>query len=134
MHKGGVNTLAALMSIRDARPDGRKIYVILDNLSANKTPAIRAWAAGSRVELCFTPTYSSWADPIEPHFGPLRSFVIGDSDEPNHLVLARHLQAYLRWRNAHPRDPEVLAAQRRERAHVRSERHQRWGRPASQAV
>jgi hypothetical protein len=41
-----------------------------------------------------------------------------NSDEPNHLTLARHLQAYLRWRNAHPRDPKVLAAQRRERARI----------------
>jgi hypothetical protein len=130
LHKSGANTLAALVSIRQARPDHRKIYVILDNLSANKTPAIRTWAAANRVELCFTPTNASWADPIEAHFGPLRSFVIGNSDYPNHLTLARHLQAYLRWRNAHPRDPDVLAAQRRERARIRSERHQRWGRPA----
>lgn len=42
--KGGDHTLAALKTIRAARPDGRLIYVILDNLSANKTPAIRAWA------------------------------------------------------------------------------------------
>ena len=122
--------MAALVSIRDARPDGRKIYIVLDNLSANKTPAIRTWATTHKVELCFTPTNSSWADPIEAHFGPLRSFVIGNSDEPNHLTLARHIQTYLRWRNAHPRDPELLAAQRRERARIRSERHQRWGRPA----
>ena len=39
--KGGDNTLAALKSIRAARPDGAPIYVIMDNLSANKTPAIR---------------------------------------------------------------------------------------------
>jgi hypothetical protein len=36
--KGGGHTLAALNSIRAARPDGAPIYVILDNLSANKTP------------------------------------------------------------------------------------------------
>jgi hypothetical protein len=33
--------LAALKSIRAALPDGAPIYVIMDNLSANKTPAIR---------------------------------------------------------------------------------------------
>ena len=37
--KGGDHTLAALKSIRAARPDGAPIYVIMDNLSANKTPA-----------------------------------------------------------------------------------------------
>ena len=38
LHKGGKYTLAALKSIRAARPDDKPIYVILDNLSANKTP------------------------------------------------------------------------------------------------
>ena len=110
-------------------PDDKPIYVILDNLSANKTPAIRAWAARHHVELCLTPTNASWADPIEAQFGPLRGFVIGNSDHPNHLVLARAIQAFLRWRNTHNRDPALIAAQRRERTWARSERHQRWGRP-----
>ncbi|GAA2813336.1 hypothetical protein [Nonomuraea dietziae] len=36
--KSGANTLAALKSIRKARPDGAPIYVICDNLSAQHTP------------------------------------------------------------------------------------------------
>jgi transposase len=127
--KGAANTLAALRSIRAARPDGDPIYVILDNLSAHKGPKIRAWAVRHAVELDFTPTYASWANPIEPHFGSLRSFVIAGSDHPNHVVLTRALHAHLRWRNAHARHPDVLAAQRRERARVRSERHRSWGQP-----
>jgi hypothetical protein len=47
------------------------------------------------------------------------------SGDPSHPALARNLQAYLRWRNAHGRHPDVLAAQRRERARIRSERQQR---------
>jgi DDE superfamily endonuclease len=112
-----------------AAPTATPIYVILDNLSAHKGPAIRAWAAGHAVEWDFTPTYASWANPIEPHFGPLRSFVIAGSDHPNHVVLTRPLHAHLRWRNDHARHPDVLAAQRRERARIRSERHRRWGQP-----
>jgi transposase len=65
--KGGANTLAALKSIRAARPDGAPIYIILDNLSANKTPVIGRWAARNKVELCFTPTSASWANPIVRH-------------------------------------------------------------------
>ncbi|MET8146708.1 IS630 family transposase [Sphaerisporangium sp. NPDC005288] len=132
--KGADHTLAAFKTIRAARPDGAPIYVICDNLSANKTPAIRAWAAANKVELCLTPTYASWANPIEAQFGPLRSFVMGNSDHPNHTVLARKLQAYLRWRNANARHPDLLAAQRRERARIRSEKQRRWGRPANQAA
>src|SRR5512146_1345618 len=132
--KGGGHTLAALKSIRAARPGGYRLFVIMDNLSANKTPAIRRWAKRENVELCFTPTNASWANPIEAQFGPVRTFVMGGSDYPNHITLARKLQDYLRWRNAHARHPDVLAAQRRERARIRSERQQRWGRPKPKAA
>jgi hypothetical protein len=134
LRKGGDHTLAALKSIRAARPDGAPIYVIMDNLSANKTPAVRTWAKKHKVELCFTPTSASWANPIEAQFGPLRTFTMGGSDHPNHTVLARRLQDYLAWRNANARHPDVLAAQRRERARIRSERQQRWGRPRPKAA
>jgi transposase len=132
--KGADHTLAALKSIRASRPGGYRLYVILDNLSADKTPAIRAWAERANAELCFTPTNASWANPIEPQFGPVRTFVMGGSDHPNHTVLAHRMQDYLRWRNAHARHPGILAAQRRERARIRSERQQRWGRPKSKAA
>lgn len=132
--KGEDHSLAAYKSIRAARPDGDPIYLICDNLAANKTPRIRCWARQNNVELCLTPTNASWANPIEPQFGPLRTFVISDSNHPNHVALTEHLQAYLRWRNVNARHPDVLAAQRRERARVRSERQQRWGRPRTHAA
>jgi transposase len=132
--KGGDHTLAALQSIRARQPGGYRLFVILDNLSANKTPAIRAWAERANVELCFTPVNASWANPIEAQFGPIRTFVMGGSDHPSHPVLARKLQDYLAWRNANARHPDVLAAQRRERARIRSQRQQRWGRPKLKAA
>ena len=132
--KSAANTLAALKSIRARHSDGERIYVILDNLSAHKGRSVRQWARDNRVELCFTPTYSSWANPIEAHFGPLREFVLNNSQHPNHTVLTRRLHAYLRWRNANARDPDLLAAQRRERARTRAEKGHRWGRPLPQAA
>lgn len=36
------------------------------------------------------------------------------------------LHTYLRWRNANARHPDILAAQRRERARIRSEKGIRW--------
>ena len=132
--KSAANTLTALKSIRRARPDGAPIYVILDNLSAHKGKKIRTWAASNKVELCFTPAYASWANPIEAQFGPLRTFVIAGSNHPNHGALIRHLHQYLRWRNANARHPDVLAAQRRERARIRSERQRRWGQTATRAA
>ncbi|MGW6056018.1 IS630 family transposase [Streptomyces sp. NPDC055189] len=134
-HKGAAQSLAALKSIRAARPDGAPIYVILDNLSAHKGSKIRKWARKNKTELCFTPTNASWANPIEAHFGPLRQFTLANSNHPNHIVQTRALHAYLRWRNANARHPDVLAAQRKERARIRSEKGIRWGgRPLSPAA
>ncbi len=132
--KSIANSLAAVKSCRAARPDGGMIYVILDNLSAHKAKRIRAWCAKHNVELCFTPTYSSWANPIEAHFGPLRSFVLNNSDHLNHPVLTRRLHAYLRWRNANARDPEILALERKRRAEMRAEKQRRWGHPQARAA
>lgn len=41
--------------------------------------------------------------------------------------MSRELYRYLRWRNDNTRHPDMLAAQRRERARVRSEKGIRWG-------
>ncbi|GHJ04634.1 hypothetical protein TPA0906_64990 [Streptomyces olivaceus] len=48
---------------------------------------------------------------------------------------ARALHAYLRWRNANARHPDVLAADRKERARIRCERAVRQGgRPIAKAA
>ncbi|MFF2123989.1 helix-turn-helix domain-containing protein [Streptomyces olivochromogenes] len=92
-------------------------------------------AARNKVELCFTPINASWANPVEAHFGPLRQFTLANSNHPNHTVQTRALHHYLHWRNQNARHPGVLAAQRRERARVRSEKGIRWGsRPLHSAV
>ncbi|MFG2236084.1 IS630 family transposase [Streptomyces sp. NPDC048723] len=133
--KGIGPTWAAFKSIRAARPDGAPVYVILGNLSAHENGRMRHWATRNKVELCFTPTNASWANPIEAHFGPLRQFTLANSHHPNHTVQTRQLHHYLRWRNQNPRHPNVLAAQRRERARIRSEKGIRWGgRPLAAAA
>ena len=58
---------------------------------------------------------------------------MANSNYPNHLALAHDLHAYLRWRNLNNRHPDVITAQRRERARVRSEHHHRWGHPQQAA-
>ena len=127
--RGAVNTLAALKSIRAARPDGAPIYVILDNLSDTRAPTSDAGRRNTRSS-CASPDLRL-VNPIEAHFGPLRQFTIANSHHPNHTVQTRTLHAYLRWRNANARHRDVLAAERKERARIRSEKGIRWGgRPA----
>jgi transposase len=49
------------------------IHVICDNLSAHKAPAVHKWLlAHPRVQLHFTPTYSSWFSPAERWFAELQ--------------------------------------------------------------
>jgi hypothetical protein len=99
---------------------------------------MRRWETSNKVELCFTPTNASWANPIEAHFGPLRQFTLANSrhpNHPNHTVQTRQLHRYLRRRNQNPRHPDVLAARRRERARIRSEKGiRRVGRPLAAAA
>lgn len=67
----------------------------------------------------------------EPDRGALRTAEavhIANSNYPNHTVQTRALHAYLRWRNANTRHRDVLAAQRKERALIRSEKSIRWGK------
>jgi transposase len=132
--KGSAATLRAIQSIRAAVDDDDPIYVILDNLNHHKNRGVREWCADHKVELVFTPTYASWANPIEAHFGPLRQFVIANSDHADHPALARAIRSYLRWRNAHTRDPELLALERKHRARLRGEAQRRWGQPRPQAA
>jgi hypothetical protein len=72
--------------------------------------------------------------PIEAHFGLLRQFTLANSTHPNHTVQPRPLLRYLRWRNTHARHPDILAAQRRERPRIRSEKGIRWDRVAARAA
>ncbi len=88
-HKGAGHTLAALKPVRAARPDGYRLFVIMDNLAANKTPAIRRWARRENAGLCFTPANASRANPIQAQSGPVRTFVMGGPDHRNHPALAR---------------------------------------------
>lgn len=60
------------------RPRRRQeLHVILDNLSAHKTKAVRAWQASHpNVHFHFTPTYSSWLNQVELWFAKIERDVI----------------------------------------------------------
>ncbi|GGJ50470.1 hypothetical protein GCM10010121_071870 [Streptomyces brasiliensis] len=128
--KGTANTLASLKSIRAARPDGAPIYIILDNLAAHIGADIRHWAKKNKVELCF-PYLRLLGQPDRGALRPAAAVHPANSNHPNHTVQTRALHCCLRWRNSNARHPDLLAAQRRERARVHSEKVIRWGgRPA----
>ena len=48
--------------------------------------------------------------------------------------LAKAIRDYIRWRNAHTTDPEILALERKHRAMMRGEAQRRWGQPRARAA
>lgn len=57
--------VAFLTDLIARQPEGRQIHIILDNLSAHKTKAVKAWLdEHPRVEIHYTPTYSSWLNQV----------------------------------------------------------------------
>jgi hypothetical protein len=63
----GAETLWFMRTIRHSYRSRRRVYWSQDNLSANWTPDIRAFAATNRLELVPTPTYASYLNRIAAH-------------------------------------------------------------------
>jgi transposase len=93
--RDGNSTLAFMKQIRLAYPRRKRIHWIQDNLSCHWTPAIRQWAERNNVELVPTPTYASYLNRIESHFGAIGEFVVKNSDyldwDSFPLAMAKHI-------------------------------------------
>jgi len=71
---------------------------------------------------------------LDPRWAGGRPRLLGHDDE-DFVVATATTRLYLRWRDANARHPDVLAAQRKERARIRSEKGIRWrGPPAMGAA
>jgi transposase len=103
----GSDNLAFLAQIRAAIPARRRIYWIQDNLSANWTPDIRAFAASHNMELVPTPTYASYLNPVECHFFPITEFVVNNADYVDWDAFAWALARHVCHRNGPHRDKRI---------------------------
>jgi len=102
--KRGVDWAKHLRHIRAKYPDGGRIYLIQDNLSAHTTPECVAEAERLDIEFVPIPTNASHLNPIETHFGKLKDLALTGSDYRDWHELKKALQDAIRWRNAHPSD------------------------------
>jgi transposase len=107
--RDGNSTLTFIRQIRLAYPRSTRIYWIQDNLSCHWTPAIRAWAEQNNVELVPTPTYASYPNRIESHFGAIGEFVVKNAD-------------YLDWGQLRARDRQAHQLPQRSRPPPRAAR------------
>ena len=78
-------------------PAGKDIHIVLDNLSAHKTQAVRDFLTEtSRVHFHFTPTYSSWLNQVELWFAKIQRDVIARGVFTSVTDLSRKLMKYIR--------------------------------------
>jgi len=114
--KGADHVMATLKMIR-ARYPGQRIWVVQDNLSSHWTKDVRALARQLSITLVPTPTYASWLNRIECHFGVMVKAVFAGSDYADHGEIQAASAVWLRRRNAEARrDRDERRAARRLRA------------------
>ena len=97
--------LTAWRRLRACYPASIRLYLIQDNLSSHRHQDLRRFARRNNIRLVPTPTYASWLNAIEAHFGPLKRFCLNNSDDPDHRTRRRRIYRYLNWRNKTQANP-----------------------------
>jgi transposase len=79
-----------------------QIHVVLDNLSAHKSPVVKRWLTRNpRFQFHFTPTYASWLNLVERFFGLLTQEAL---KRGSHTSIPQLRQAILDYVDAHNED------------------------------
>jgi transposase len=96
--------VAFLEEVLSLCPPRQQIHIILDNLSAHKTQAVRDFLQRHpRVQFHFTPTYSSWLNQVEIWFAKIEREVIARGIFTSVPDLARKLRRYINAYSSHAR-------------------------------
>jgi len=97
-------SVAFLQEVVSLCPPRQQIHIILDNLSAHKTQAVRDFLQQHpRVQFHFTPTYSSWLNQVEIWFAKIEREVIARGIFTSVSDLARKLRRYINAYSANAR-------------------------------
>jgi transposase/AraC-like DNA-binding protein len=103
-----------LAQVERAVPAELELHVICDNSSTHKTPAIQRWlVAHPRVQLHFTPTYSSWLNLVERWFAELTTKWLRRGSHRSVQELEQSIRHWVAtWNGVDPvsRTPRQLAA------------------------
>ena len=96
--------VAFLNKINRNVPKGLDVHIILDNLSAHKSPKVHAWLLRhKRFHFHFTPTYGSWMNLVERWFSALTTKKLQRSAHRDVKELAADITA---WTDAWNEDPK----------------------------
>lgn len=99
-------------------PDDLEVHLVLDNLSAHKTPKVHRWLLRHRrFRLHFTPTYSSWLNLVERWFSALTTKKLQRGAHRSVKELAADIRDWIdKWNNDpkpfiwHKTSEEILAS------------------------
>src|SRR4051794_26641589 len=98
--------VAFLNKVNRSVPAALDVHVILDNLSAHKTPTVQKWLLRhGRFHLHFTPTYGSWMNLVERWFSALTTKKLQRSAHRSVKELAADITA---WAETMERGPDTL--------------------------
>jgi transposase len=96
--------VAFLTHLLAHQPRQREIHIIVDNFSAHKTARVKQFLADHpRVQIHFTPTYSSWLNQVELWFAKIERDVISRGIFSSTADLRHKLMRYIRQHNKSPK-------------------------------
>lgn len=96
--------VAFLTDLLTKVPPKIAVHIICDNLSAHKTKRVEEFLAEHpRVQLHFTPTYSSWLNQVELWFAKIERDLIYRGVFTSTTELARRIMTYIRHYNHDPK-------------------------------
>src|SRR5262245_59344021 len=96
--------LRFLRRLDRATPTRQALHLILDNLSAHKSPPVRRWLRRHpRVHFHFVPTSSSWLNLVERWFLDITRVRIRRGTFPSVPALERAIKGYLERYNENPK-------------------------------
>lgn len=95
----GQDFVAFLREVDASVEAGLAVHIVLDNLSAHKSPVVKRWLLHNlRFHFHFTPTYSSWMNLVERFFGLLTEEAL---KRGSHTSIPQLRDAILAYVDAH---------------------------------
>lgn len=101
MKSNNAENFLKFLKALDRKYRNKKLHIIADNLSIHKHKDVQKWLAGKKkIQLHFTPTYSSWLNQVEIWFNILTKDVVKGGIWKSSDQLASQLMEYVKTYNS----------------------------------